>query len=168
MAKAKAKAKAKATATAKPVPDGYSAVTPYLTVNGAAAALDFYRKVFDAQELMRIPAPDGKIGHAEFKIGNSRIMIADEYPAMGVHSPQSLGGSPVSIYLYVADVDDRVDRAVAAGATLKHAVDDKFYGDRSGSFEDPFGHTWHVATHIEDVALDEVRRRADNFMKQAR
>jgi len=154
-------------AKAKPVPEGYSTATPYLTVRGAAAALDFYRRVFDAQELMRMPAPDGKIGHAEFQIGNSRIMIADEYPSMGARSPQSLGGSPVSIYLYVADVDDRVSRAVAAGAKVIRPVEDKFYGDRSASLEDPFGHTWHVATHVEDVAPDELRRRAENFMKQA-
>jgi PhnB protein len=160
-------AKTKAKTRTKPVPEGYSTATPYLTVRGAAAALDFYRRVFDAQEVMRMPSPDGKIGHAEFKIGNSRIMIADEYPDMGVRSPQSIGGTPVGIYLYVDDVDDRVSRAVAAGAKVLRPVEDKFYGDRSGSLEDPFGHTWHVATHIEDVAPDELRKRAESFMKQA-
>ncbi len=144
----------------KPIPEGYNAVTPYLIVNDAAAAIEFYKKIFDAKEVMRMPAPGGRIGHAEVKIGNSHVMLADENPEMGARSPGSVGGSPISLLLYVADVDDTVNRAVAAGAKLKRPVADQFYGDRTGGIEDPFGHQWYVATHIEDVSPEEMRKRS--------
>jgi len=144
----------------KPIPDGYHSVTPYLIVNGAADALEYYKKAFGATELFRMPAPEGKIGHAEIKIGDSPIMLADEFPEMGYKSPQSLGGSPVSIMIYVDDVDTTFSQAVAAGGKEQRPVKDQFYGDRSGTLEDPFGHVWHVATHKEDIAPDEMERRA--------
>jgi PhnB protein len=144
----------------KPIPDGYHTATPYLIIGGAADAIEFYKKAFDATELFRFPAPEGKIGHAEIKIGDSPIMLADEFPEMGYKSPQTLGGSPVSIMIYVEDVDTVFNRAVEAGATVKEAVSDKFYGDRMGTLTDPFGHRWHVATHKEDVSIEEMERRA--------
>ena len=144
----------------KPIPEGYHSVTPYLIIGGAAKAIDFYKKAFGATELMRFPTPDGKVGHAEIKIGDSAVMLADEYPEMGYKGPPALGGSPVSIMLYVEDVDSIFKRAVAAGATVKEAVQDKFYGDRGGTLIDPFGHIWHIATHKEDVSLEEMERRA--------
>jgi PhnB protein len=144
----------------KPIPEGYHSVTPHLIIRGAAEAIDFYKKAFGATELFRFPAPDGKIGHAEIKIGDSPIMLADEYPDMGYKSPQTLGGSPVSLMIYVDDVDTVFDRAVAAGAKTREAVSDKFYGDRIGTLEDPFGHVWHVSTHKEDVSAEEMERRA--------
>jgi len=144
---------------AKPIPDGYHTVTPYLIIRGAAAAIDYYKKAFGAEELFRFPTPDGKVGHAELKIGNSPIMLADESPAMGYKSPQTLGGSPTSIMLYVENVDSVFDRAIKAGGVVKDAVQDKFYGDRSGTFTDPFGHVWHIATHKEDVSMEEMERR---------
>jgi len=144
----------------KPIPEGYHSVTPYLIIKGAADAIEFYKKAFGAVELFRFPSPDGKIGHAEIKIGDSPIMLADEYPDMGYKGPQSLGGSPVSIMIYVEDVDTIFKQAVAAGATIKEALQDKFYGDRLGTVTDPFGHTWHVSTHKEDVPLEEMERRA--------
>jgi PhnB protein len=144
----------------KPVPEGYHRVTPYLIVDGAAKALDFYRNVFGATERMRMPAPGGKVGHAEIAIGDSVIMLADEHPEIGARAPRAFGGSPVSIHLYVDDVDTTVKAAVGAGAKLLRPVEDQFYGDRSGTIEDPFGHHWHVATHKEDVAPDEMERRA--------
>jgi PhnB protein len=144
----------------KPIPEGYHSVTPYLIIRGAAEAIEFYQKSFGAIELFRFPAPDGKIGHAEIKIGDSPIMIADEFADMGYNGPQSLGGSPVSIMLYVDDVDAVFKRAVEAGATVKEALQDKFYGDRMGTLTDPFGHRWHVATHKEDVSMEEMQRRA--------
>ena len=144
----------------KPIPEGYSSVTPYLIIRGAAAAIEFYTKAFGATELFRFPAPDGKIGHAEIQIGNSRIMLADEYPDMGYHGPKTLGGSPVSLMIYLADVDTVFNRAVEAGATVKEALQDKFYGDRIGTVIDPFGHRWHLATHKEDVSVEEMERRA--------
>jgi PhnB protein len=144
----------------KPIPEGYHSVTPYLIIRGAAEAIEFYQKSFGATELFRFPAPDGKIGHAEIKIGDSPIMIADEFADMGYNGPQSLGGSPVSIMLYVDDVDAVFKRAVEAGATVKEALQDKFYGDRMGTLTDPFGHRWHVATHKEDVSMEEMQRRA--------
>lgn len=143
----------------KPVPDGYHTATPYLIVNGGAAAIEFYRRAFGATEIMRIEH-QGKIGHAEIRIGDSPIMLADEYPEMGARAPQALGGSPVSIMLYVDDVDAVVERALAAGAKLQRPVADQFYGDRTGSVEDPFGHSWHVATHIRDISPEELQRRA--------
>ena len=144
----------------KPIPEGYHSVTPYLIIGGAAKAIDFYKKAFGATELMCFPTPDGKVGHAEIKIGDSAVMLADEYPEMGYKGPPALGGSPVSIMLYVEDVDSIFQRAVAAGATVKEALQDKFYGDRGGTLIDPFGHIWHIATHKEDVSLEEMERRA--------
>jgi len=144
----------------KPIPDGYHTATPYLIIGGAGDAIEFYKKAFGAQELFRFPTPDGKIGHAEIKIGDSPIMLADEYPEMGYKGPQSLGGSPVSIMIYVEDVDTIFNQAVAAGATVKEAVTDKFYGDRLGTVTDPFGHVWHISTHKEDVSIEEMQKRA--------
>lgn len=144
----------------KPIPDDYRGATPYLCVRNAASALDFYAKAFGAQETMRIAQPDGRIGHAEFRIGAAPIMLADEFPEMDFRSPQSLRGTPVNILVYVDDVDAFVARAQAAGAVVKRAVEDQFYGDRLGVLEDPFGHSWSFATRIEDVAPEEMRRRA--------
>lgn len=144
----------------KSIPEGYHSVTPYLIVRGGSDAIEFYKRAFGATELFRFPAPDGKVGHAEIKIGDSPIMLADEYPTMGYHSPQSIGGSPVSLMIYVEDVDTVFGRAVETGATVKEAVQDKFYGDRIGSVVDPFGHVWHIATHKEDVSMEEMERRA--------
>ena len=144
----------------KPIPEGYHTATPYLIIGGAADAIDFYKKAFGATELFRFPMPDGKIGHAEIKIGDSPIMLADEFPEMGHKGPKSLGGSPVSLMIYVEDVDTVFNRAVDAGATVKEAVQDKFYGDRIGTLTDPFGHVWHVSTHKEDVSVEEMERRA--------
>ena len=147
-------------ANVKPIPEGYHTATPYLIINGAGDAIEFYKKAFGATELLRFAMPDGQIGHAEIKIGDSPIMMADEHPQMGYRSPQSLGGSPVSIMIYVEDVDQVFDQAIAAGAKSKDAVQDKFYGDRSGTLEDPFGHIWHIATHKEDISLEEMHKRA--------
>jgi PhnB protein len=144
----------------KPIPEGYPQVTPYLHVDGANDAIDFYTNVFGATERMRLAGPDGKIGHAELQLGESVIMLADEYPEMDVLSPKSRGGTPVTINVYVEDVDAVFSRAVRAGATALRPIEDQFYGDRSGQFEDPFGHRWSVATHVEDVAPDEMERRA--------
>ena len=146
--------------TVKPVPDGYHTATPYLIVTGAARALDFYKEAFGATELMRLADPAGKVGHAEIRIGDSPIMLADEVPAMGHRSPQSLGGSPVSILLYVEDVDAVFNQAVAAGAKVARPVADQFYGDRTGGVTDPFGHAWYIATHKEDVSSEELQKRA--------
>lgn len=141
------------------VPEGYTTATPYLIVKGAAAAIDFYRSAFGATEVMRFPAPDGSIAHAEIQIGNSRIMLADEHPERGYRSPQSLGGSGSGIMLYVESVDQVFDRAIKAGAKSREPVKDQFYGDRTGTLTDPFGHWWTVATHIEDVSEEEMQRR---------
>lgn len=149
------------------VPDGYHSVTPYLIVKGAAGAIDFYKRAFGATELMRMPSANGKIGHAELKIGDSAIMLADEQPERDYRSPQSLGGAGVSLMVYVDRVDDVFKQAVAAGAKELQPVKDQFYGDRSGTLKDPFGHTWTVATHIEDVPPDEMRKRAEKFSQQA-
>lgn len=143
----------------KPIPDGYHSVTPHLIVCGGADAIEFYKKAFGAVELFRMEAPGGKIGHAEMKIGDSPIMLADEHPDMGYKSPQSLGGSPVSLMIYVEDVDTIFNQAVTAGATIKEALQDKFYGDRMGTVVDPYGHVWHVATHKEDVTPEEMQER---------
>ena len=149
----------------KPIPDGYHSVTPYLIINGAAAALDFYKKAFGAAELFRMDAPGGKIGHAEIKIGDSPIMLADEYPDMGYRGPRSIGGSPVSLMIYVGDADKVFNQALAAGAKVQQPMKDQFYGDRSGTLEDPFGHVWTVATHKEDLTPEEIGRRAAAAMK---
>ncbi|MGZ8453399.1 MAG: VOC family protein [Candidatus Binatia bacterium] len=144
----------------KPIPQGYHAVTPYLSVNGAASAIAYYKKAFAAKEIMRMAAPGGTIGHAEIQIDDSRIMLADEYPDMNFRGPHSFGGTSVHIHLYVQDVDRVVKRAVAAGAKVLRPVTDQFYGDRSDSLEDPFGHVWHVATHKKDVPIRELKMRA--------
>jgi PhnB protein len=144
----------------KPIPEGYHTVTPYLYIKGAAAAIDFYKKAFGAIELYRFPAPDGKIGHAEIKIGDSPIMLADENVDMGAISPQTIGGTPFGIMLYVEDVDAVFNRAVGAGAEQIRPVADQFYGDRTGGLKDPFGFQWWIATHIEDVPPEEMEERA--------
>jgi PhnB protein len=149
----------------KSIPDGYHSVTPYLIVKGGADAINFYKQAFGAVEQMRMASPDGRIGHAEIKIGDSIIMLADEHPEMGHRSPQSLGGAGVSLMVYVDKVDEVFKQAVASGAKELQPLKNQFYGDRSGTLQDPFGHQWTVATHIEDVAPDEMRRRAEKFMQ---
>ena len=144
----------------KPIPEGYHSVTPYLIVKGAARALEFYARAFGAKELYRMDQPDGRVGHAEIQIGDSRIMLADEFPDMGARSPETVGGTPVGITLYVEDVDETVARAVAAGAKVTRPVENKFYGDRMGELTDPFGHRWYLGTHVEDVSPEEIGRRA--------
>jgi PhnB protein len=150
----------------RPIPDGYHSLTPYLIVTDGAGAIEFCKKVFGAVERLRLVAPGGKIGHAELEIGDSVIMLADEHPPHDAWAPGHFGGSPVMLHLYVEDVDAVVPRALAAGATLKRPVENQFYGDRSGSFTDPFGHIWHVATHIEDVSPEEIARRAAVAMQK--
>ena len=147
-------------AAVKPVPEGYPQVTPYLVVDGAGAAIEFYGKVLGATERMRLPGPDGTIGHAELQLGDSLIMVADEAPQLGLRGPRAIGGTPVTISVYVEDVDGVVERAAQAGARVLRPVEDQFYGDRSGQFEDPFGHRWSVATHVEDISPEEMNRRA--------
>jgi PhnB protein len=142
------------------IPEGYNSVTPYLVVKGAAQAIEYYKKVFGATVVLRMDAPDGRVGHAELQIGDSRIMLADENPAMGATSASTIGNSPVSLYLYLPDVDKVVDRAVAEGAKILKPVQDQFYGDRSGFIQDPFGHFWGIATHVEDVSAKELEERA--------
>ena len=150
----------------QPIPKGYEGATPYLIIKGAAKALDFYKKGFGATEILRIPPSGGTVGHAEIKIGDAIIMLADEFHGLNHRSPQALGGTPVSIMVYVPDVDTFVKRAVAAGAKVLTPVENKFYGDRAGSLEDPFGHQWHFSTHVEDVPPDEMAKRAEAFMKE--
>jgi PhnB protein len=149
----------------KPVPEGLHRVTPYLIIDGAGRALDFYKRVFGATERMRMSGPDGKIGHAEITIGDSVVMLADEHPEMGARGPRSFGGAAVGFVVYVQDVDATVKAAVADGAKEIQRIEDKFYGDRTGTIEDPFGHHWHVATHKEDVPPDELKRRAAAMAK---
>ncbi|HEY2597814.1 MAG TPA: VOC family protein [Candidatus Dormibacteraeota bacterium] len=144
----------------KPIPDEYPRVMPYLIVDGAAAAIEFYRSVLGATERMRMSEPDGRVGHAELQIGESVIMLADEHPEMDIHGPKTIGGSPVTLHVYVEDSDAAFERAVNAGARSLRPVENQFYGDRSGQFEDPFGHRWNVATHVEDVPPDEMEKRA--------
>jgi PhnB protein len=151
------------TARAKTVPDGYHTVTPYLTIRGAAAAIEFYKRAFGATEIMRIADPNGKVGHAEIRIGDSPIMLSEEMPERDVRSPDAIGGSPVTIHLYVDDVDALANQAVAAGAVILRPVEDQFYGDRGGKLIDPYGHLWWIATHKEDVSPEEIRRRATNM-----
>ncbi len=151
-------------ADVKPIPDGYPQVTPYLCVDGAKAAIEFYSNVLGATERMHMPGPDGKIGHAELELGDSLIMLADEYPEMGIRGPKAVGGTPVTISIYVEDADAVFDAALAAGATSLRPVENQFYGDRIGQFEDPFGHRWSVATHVEDVPPDEMEKRAAEAM----
>jgi len=151
------------------IPEGYSSVTPYLVIKGADQAIDYYKRVFGAEELFRMNGPDGKVGHAELQIGNARIMLAEENPTMGQGhvGATSSGSSPVSLYLYIPDVDRVVARAVAEGAKLLRPVETQFYGDRNGFIQDPFGHLWGVATHVEDVAPQEMEERAKKVMKAA-
>ncbi len=144
----------------KPIPEGYHSVTPYLIINGAAEAIEFYKKAFGATELFRFPASGGKIGHAEIKIGDSPIMLSDEWPEMKYLGPKSLNGSPVSLLVYVEDVDTVFNSAIKAGAKEERAVEDKFYGDRAGTLIDPFGHIWHISTHKEDVTPEEMEKRS--------
>ncbi len=151
-------------ATVSPVPEGYHTVTPYLIVAGAAEAIEFYKRAFGATELMRLTQPDGKIGHAELQIGDSRVMLADEFPEMGAKGPISFGGTPITLHLYVPNVDETYAQAVAAGATATRPVRDQFYGDRSGGLQDPFGHSWYLATHVEDVSEAELHRRFQAMM----
>ncbi len=141
-------------------PDGYHTITPYLIFDNAAKAIDLYKKAFDARELFRMDAPGGKIGHAELKIGDSPFMLADENHEMGAKAPKTIGGSAVTLMLYVDNVDNWVKNAVAAGMKLNRPVKDQFYGDRSGAVEDEFGYTWYIATHIEDVTPEEMEARA--------
>ena len=147
-------------AKVKPIPAGYHTIIPYLSIKGAADAIEFYKKAFGATESMRMAQPDGRIGHAELQLGDSRVMLADEFPEMDFRSPRSMGGSPVHIHMYVEDVDTVVGRAVAAGAKVVRPIQDQFYGDRSGTVADPYGHVWHVSTHTEDVSPEEMRKRA--------
>ena len=149
----------------KPIPDGYHSVTPYLIIRGAADAIEFYGKAFNASEIMRLEGPGGKVAHAELQIGDSRIMLADEHPEMNALAPQSPGSSGVGICLYVENVDEIVAQATEAGARLQRPLTDQFYGDRSATLEDPYGHVWTVATHIEDVTPDEIRRRMEEMMQ---
>jgi PhnB protein len=164
-AKAKAKTKprtkraAKRPAKPSPVPEGYRTIQPYLIVDGAAKAIAFYKAAFGAKERMRLPAPGGRIGHAELEFGDCVIMLADEAPQWDAYAPAKYGGSPISITVYVPDVDAVVKKAVKAGGKLTREVKDQFYGDRSGGIDDPFGHHWHIATHIEDVPPKEMKRR---------
>jgi PhnB protein len=148
----------------KRIPEGYHSVTPYLTVNDAARAIDFYKRAFSAQEVMRMAAPDGKVGHAEIRVGDSVIMLGEEMPGSGTRSPQSLGGTASGIFLYVDNVDVTFNQAIAAGAQVEMPLADMFWGDRYGRLKDPFGHSWSVATHIEDVAPEEMPKRMKEAM----
>jgi len=148
-----------------PVPAGYHSVTPYLSIRGAAHAIEFYKKALGAKEIMRMPGPGGKVGHAEVQIGDSRVMLADEYEAIGFLSPQARGGTTVTLHVYVKDADAMVARASAAGAKITRPVQDQFYGDRTGSIEDPFGHVWHFATRQEDLSMSELKKRAAQASK---
>jgi PhnB protein len=148
----------------KPIPEGYPRLTPYLIVDDASAAIDFYGSVLGASERMRMPMPNGRIGHAELELGDSLLMLADENPDMDIRGPASLGGTPVSMHLYVEDADAVFARALEAGAKALRPLEDRFYGDRSGQFEDPFGHRWDVSTHVEDVPPEEMSKRAEAAM----
>ena len=150
-----------------PIPEGYHSVTPYLVMKNAAAAIKFYKKAFGAVELLRLAAPGGKIGHAEIKIGDSPVMLADEYPDMGFKGPESLGGTPVSLMVYVDDVDKIYPQAISAGGKEVRPLQNQFYGDRSGTLTDPFGHVWTISTHVEDVSEEELAKRAEAAMKEA-
>lgn len=149
------------------VPEGYHTVTPYLVIDGAARAIDFYRDAFGAVEIMRMPGPDGRIGHAEIKIGDSHIMLADEHPDQGFRSPTSIGGTGVGIMIYVEDADRCFAAAVERGATVVEPLQNKFYGDRSAQVTDPFGHFWTIATHVEDVPPEEMERRAKEWAESS-
>jgi PhnB protein len=150
-------------ATVKPIPDNYPRVTAYLAIDGASDAIEFYKKIFGAQERFRMPQPDGTIGHAEIQVGDSVIMLSDAFPEMGVVDPKKLGGTPITLTVYVEDVDATFDDAIRSGAKQLQPVEDKFYGDRAGQFEDPWGHRWNVMTHVEDVSPEEMAKRAAAF-----
>lgn len=145
--------------TTSPIPQGYHTITPYLICRRASEALTFYEKALGAKVLFKMDQPDGRIGHAELQIGSSRLMLADEFPERNIRGPESIGGSPVMLHLYVEDVDSFFARAIEAGGKVERPVTDQFYGDRSGGFRDPFGHSWYVATHKEDVPPEEMERR---------
>jgi PhnB protein len=145
----------------KPIPDGYHTITPYLIVAGAAQAIDFYCQAFGATEIIRFPMPGGKVGHAELQIGDSQIMLADESPDCGAKGPLTVGGTPVSLMIYVQDSDAVYAKATSLGAKVVKPLQDQFYGDRSGTVTDPFGHQWTIATHKEDVSPEEMKRRID-------
>jgi PhnB protein len=151
----------------KPIPDNYPRVTPYLIVDGAADAIEFYKSILGAGERFRMDGPDGRIGHAELQFGDSVVMLADAYPDMDIRDPRAVGGTPVSMMVYVEDVDRTFAAALAAGAKELRPVEDKFYGDRAGTFEDPFGHHWNVTTHVEDVSSEEMEKRAAQFSAEA-
>ena len=148
----------------KPIPDNYPRLAPYLCVDGAEAAIAFYTRVLGASERMRLPMPGGKLGHAELELGDALIMLSDEAPEMGIVGPRSIGGTPVTLNLYVEDVDAVFAKAVEAGAKATRPVQDHFYGDRAGQFEDPFGHRWNVASQVEDVSPEEMQSRAADAM----
>ena len=150
---------------ARAIPEGYHSITPYLIVRGAADALTYYTNAFGGRELFRMDAPGGRIGHAEIRIGDCVVMLADEHPEIEAHAPQKFGGTSVSLMLYVDNVDEVFARAIAAGGRETRAVADQFYGDRSGTLIDPFGHQWHVATHVEDVSPEDMQRRIDAMKK---
>jgi PhnB protein len=154
--------------TVRAIPEGSEGATPYLAIKGAAAAIEFYKKAFGATEKMRMVGPDGRIGHAEIQIGKAKLELADEHPEIGFLSPQTLGGSPVTIHIYVEDVDALAAQAEAAGAKVRRPVADQFYGDRGGQFEDPFGHMWFFATHKEDVSPEEMRKRAAAYTMESK
>lgn len=150
----------------QPIPTGYHTITPYLIVHDAAGAIDFYQRAFGAVESMRLMMPSGTVGHAELRIGDSTIMLADECPEMQARSPRAFGGTPVSLLLYVDDVDARFQQAIAAGGKEMRAVQDQFYGDRSGIVADPYGHVWTIATHQEDLSPEEVHRRFEQLVNK--
>ena len=149
------------------IPKGYQTITPYLIVKDAARAIDFYKKALGATEIMRMGGPDGKVAHAELQIGDSRLMLGDEVPSMGYRSANTIGDTPVSLYVYLPDCDRVVQQALSAGATLKRPVEDQFYGDRNGTIHDPFGHVWTIATHVEDVSPKDMEERMKKAMKAA-
>lgn len=149
------------------IPKGYNTVTPYLVIKGAAKAIDYYKKVFGATVVVRMDGPDGRVGHAELQIGDSRIMLADENPQMGYRSAESIGASPVSLYVYLPDCDKVVAKAATEGAKILKPVADQFYGDRSGFIQDPFGHLWGIATHKEDVSDEEMKKRMKKLTQAA-
>jgi PhnB protein len=153
-------------ANVKPIPEGYHNITPYLVIKGAAAAIDFYKKAFGAVEVMRMPQPDGRVGHAELKFGDSHLMLADEFPEMNVVGPQTLGNSSVGLMFYVEDVDAVFNRALSLGAKVEKPLADQFYGDRNGTLIDPFGHKWTLGTHKEDVSPEEMKRRMAAMSKK--
>lgn len=159
VAKAKRKTKSKKVRRVQPIPAGYHSITPYLIINGAAAALEFYKNAFGAKEKVRMPAPGGRVGHAEITIGTSRLMLADENPAMNARAPQTGLAPPVSVLLYVKNVDKVFERAISIGARVERPVENQFYGDRAGTLIDPYGHRWHIHTHIEEVSPKEMQRR---------